>query len=105
MLKMPRPVELGDSMQVFVAAIKDEYSILEKRLNEPNQTYVALPDRPTIADFAILPLANADVAATADIDFSEWPKLTEWSKRMYGLPYVASAIARVTRFGVTEEQQ
>ena len=103
MLKIPRPVSIGDSMQVFVAAIKDEYSALEKRLNEPGQDYVALPDRPTIADFAILPLANSQVAATADIDFSQWPRLSQWSERIYALPYVANAIARVTSFGVTRE--
>ncbi|KAF2869629.1 glutathione S-transferase [Massariosphaeria phaeospora] len=103
MLKMPRPQAIGDALEVFVASIRSEYTVLEKRLSEPGQTFVALPDRPTIADFAILPLANADVAATADINFDEWPKLQDWSKRVYALPYVSQAKARIESFGLTPE--
>ena len=104
LLKIPRPIAIADALQVFVNSIKSEYNFLEKRLSEPGQTYVAIADRPTIADFAIYPLANEGVAATADIDFNEWPNLKKWSERVSSLPPVAKALYRVARFGLSEEE-
>ncbi|KKK22374.1 hypothetical protein ARAM_005557 [Aspergillus rambellii] len=104
LMKMPKPVDIGESLSVLVRYIRTEYSFLEARLNEPDQQYVALPDRPTIADFAILPLANETVAASADIDFNEWPKLKEWSERVSVFPPVARALHRIARFGLSEDE-
>ncbi|KZF23922.1 hypothetical protein L228DRAFT_255290 [Xylona heveae TC161] len=104
LLMKPRAETVGEAIQVLVRSIKSEYSFLEKRLNEPGQKYVALPDRPTITDFAIFPLANEQVAATAEIDFSEWPKLKEWSENMSKFPPVARALHRICRFGLSEEE-
>lgn len=71
---MLKPKNVGDAaMSVFATWIRNEYAILDRRLSEPDQRYIALPARPTIADIAILPLANEKVAATAEISFDEWP--------------------------------
>ncbi|KAB8070359.1 glutathione S-transferase [Aspergillus leporis] len=80
-------------------SIRQQYDILEARLSEPGQEYIALPDRPTIADIANLPFANEKIAATADYDFNDWPRLKAWSERMLGRPAVQRAYQRGSTFG------
>ncbi|KAJ5212198.1 uncharacterized protein N7498_003844 [Penicillium cinerascens] len=104
LMKAPKPVDIGESLSVLLKYIRTEYQFLETRLNEPGQDYIALPDRPTIADFAILPLANETIATSAELDFNEWPKLKEWSERMTKLPPVERALNRISRFGLSDEE-
>lgn len=81
-------------------SIRQQYDILDQRLSEPGQEYIALADRPTIADFANLPFANAQIASTAGYDFNDWPKLKVWSEEMLSRPAVKRALARAQTFGV-----
>ena len=81
-------------------SIRDQYSILERRLSEPGQMFIALPDRPTIVDFATLAFANERIASTASYDFSDWPNLMKWSERMLARPAVQRAFARAQTFGL-----
>ncbi|KAL6787268.1 hypothetical protein J3E68DRAFT_432282 [Trichoderma sp. SZMC 28012] len=104
LMKMPKDVDIGESLSVLLKYIRTEYNFLETRLKEPGQIFVALPDRVTIADFAILPLANEAIAKSAELDFNEWPHLKAWSERVSALPAVAKAIHRVTRFGLSESE-
>ncbi|CAG8926380.1 unnamed protein product [Penicillium salamii] len=104
LMKAPKPVPIGESLSVLVKYICTEYDFLESRLNEPGQLYVALADRPTIADFAIFPLANEKIAASADLDFNQWPSLKAWSEQMGAFKPVARALHRVSRFGLSPEE-
>ncbi|OKL56661.1 hypothetical protein UA08_08296 [Talaromyces atroroseus] len=104
LMKAPKPVDIGESLSVLLKYIRTEYDFLETRLNEPGQLYIALADRPTIADFAILPLANEKIAASADLDFDQWPKLKAWSEQMSSFRPVARALHRVARFGLSSEE-
>ncbi|KAF3388875.1 hypothetical protein F1880_003264 [Penicillium rolfsii] len=104
LMKAPKPVDIGESLSVLLKYIRAEYDFLETRLSEPGQLYVALPDRPTIADFAILPLASANVAASAELDFNQWPRLKAWSEQMSAFKPVARALHRIARFGLSEEE-
>lgn len=87
------------TLAFITQAIEDQYRILDSRLSETDQNFIALPDRPTIADFANLPFANPQVAAMAGIDLDLWPRLKIWSEEMFRLPPVAVAMNRVTEFG------
>ncbi|KAF2711258.1 hypothetical protein K504DRAFT_465024 [Pleomassaria siparia CBS 279.74] len=91
--------EIEGALRKIKAAIKNQYRILNDRLANAGQRFVALPDRPTIADFATLPFANDKVAAVADIDFSEYPMLKSWSGIMFALPGVTRAYERMKTFG------
>jgi glutathione S-transferase len=104
LMKAPKPVDIGESLSVLLKYIRTEYNFLETRLNEAGQEFVALPGRPTIADFAILPLANESIATSAELDFNEWPKLKAWSEKVSMLPPVAKALQRISRFGLSEEE-
>lgn len=105
LMKAPKPVDIGESLSVLLKYIRNEYDFLEARLSGPGQLYVALPDRPTIADFAILPLANEKIATSAELDFNQWPKLKAWSEQMSSFKPVARALDRISRFGLSEEKQ
>lgn len=81
-----------------------QYDILEKRLNEPGQSYLALKDRPTIADIATLPFAMEETAELIGLDAQRWPKMKAWTERMNERPSVKTAWARVAAFGHSEEE-
>ncbi|KAI9878490.1 MAG: hypothetical protein M1830_000722 [Pleopsidium flavum] len=97
--KVFHPDEVGSTLDFLLANIKEQYRILERRLSEPGQNYIALPDRPTIADFANLPFANEKIAASASIDFAEFTKLKAWSEDMFTRPAVARAWGKLAGFG------
>jgi glutathione S-transferase len=81
-----------------------QYDILERRLNEPGQQYLALKDRPTIADIATLPFAMEATAELFGLEFERWPKLQEWSVRMSEREAVKRAWQRVAGFGHGEKE-
>ena len=95
--------DLSTAVDVITSAIKTQYKVLDDRLGIPGQVFIALPDRPTIADFATLPFAQDDVARMAEINFAEFPKLKEWSERMFAIEGVSRAHERARSFGVSEE--
>ncbi|ORY13908.1 hypothetical protein BCR34DRAFT_249159 [Clohesyomyces aquaticus] len=101
--RLPHGLDGGKSMEPAITfltdALETQYTILDSRLSEATQSFIALPDRPTIADFATLPFANSEVAAMAGIDLIFWPNLKSWGDRMCQLPAVAVAMKRVTEFG------
>ena len=103
-LKLRNSEELAPALRAIESSIKREYDILEKRLSEPGQKWVALADRPTIADLAIQPLANPRVAKGAQIDLKDWPHVFAWSEAVDNLPYVAKAVFENNRLGMTEEE-
>lgn len=103
-LKLRNDKALAPALVVIETAIKREYDILEKRLSEPGQKWVALADRPTLADLAIQPLANPRVAKNANIDFDKWPKTKAWSQAVDALPFVEKAMFANNRLGMTEEE-
>lgn len=104
LMKMPKDVDIGESLSVLLRYIRSEYDFLEARLREPGQDFIAVADRPTVADFAILPLANDTIAKSADLDFNAWPHLKAWSERVAALEPVAAAMHRIARFGLSEEE-
>ncbi|RDW70935.1 hypothetical protein BP6252_07498 [Coleophoma cylindrospora] len=79
--------------------IQVQYDILEKRLSQPKQQYLALPDRPSIADIATLPFADEPCAALFGLDLANWPHILDWSKRMNSRPAVVKARERVAKMG------
>jgi glutathione S-transferase len=90
--------DFAPTIDYFTAAIEKEYDCLNARLSEFGQRFIALPDRPSIADFATLPFANAQVATMAGIQFSKWTRLVEWSNEMMELSPMKAAMSRVTEF-------
>ncbi|KAH7048244.1 glutathione S-transferase [Macrophomina phaseolina] len=71
--------------------LQKQYGILNQRLLEPGQKWIALKDRPTIADIAILPFTDWNTFGRMQVDIETWPALADWYRRMMALPYVKKA--------------
>ena len=72
-----------------------QYGIINAHLSKPGQTWIGLPDRPTIADIAIYPFADDPTMERIGIDKNEFPALKAWSERFAELPGVAKAYAEM----------
>lgn len=71
--------------------LKVQYSLLNTRLSEPGQAWLALKDRPTIADIAVYPFADTPTIERMGLNLKDWPALKNWSERMSELEAVAKA--------------
>ncbi|CAM1502579.1 Fc.00g073550.m01.CDS01 [Cosmosporella sp. VM-42] len=93
------PEKLPKTTEKLRSNIEKQYDILEGRLSQEGQTYLALKDRPTIADIATLPFADEACAALFGLELSRWPHTLEWSRRMAARPAVLRARERVAKMG------
>jgi glutathione S-transferase len=59
-----------------------QWDILEKRLSEPGQEYIALKDRPTLADLSYFPFAMPWMFGFFGVDIKNWPHIEAWAERM-----------------------
>ncbi|KGO40688.1 Glutathione S-transferase/chloride channel, C-terminal [Penicillium expansum] len=98
------PEKLPKAIAKLSQNITVQYDILERRLNEPGQSFLALPDRPTIADIAFLPFAMESTANLFGHELGKWPKLQEWSIRMGQREAVKRAWQRCASFGHGEKE-
>jgi gliotoxin/aspirochlorine biosynthesis glutathione S-transferase len=76
-----------------------QWDILDKRLSMPGQNYVALPDRPTIADLSYFPFSMPWMFKFLDVDIQGWPHIQAWSERMLARPAVQRILDRGPRYG------
>ncbi|KAL9084064.1 MAG: hypothetical protein Q9165_008265 [Trypethelium subeluteriae] len=74
-----------------------QWDILEKRLAEEGQNYVAIAARPTIADLCYLPFAMPWMFSFFGVNVGDWPRVEDWSKRMME----RESITRVLKKGPT----
>lgn len=73
--------------------------MLNKRLAPEAQNYVALPDRPTLADISYFPFAMPWMFTFMGVDIKEWPHIEAWSKRMAGRDAVKKILERGPKYG------
>ena len=52
-----------------------QWDILDKRLAQPGQEYIALPDRPTLADLSYFPFAMPWMFKFLGVDVKDWPNI------------------------------
>ncbi len=71
--------------------LKGQYSLLHARLSEPGQGWLALKDRPTIADIAVYPFADKPTIQRMGLDLEDFPALKNWAERMSELVGVTKA--------------
>ena len=76
-----------------------QWDIMEKRLATPNQGFVALPDRPTVADLSYFPFAMPWMFTFLGVDIKEWPRIQAWGERMLGRPAVQRILERGPKYG------
>ncbi|KAI0390335.1 glutathione S-transferase [Xylariaceae sp. FL0594] len=74
-----------------------QWQILEARLSLPDQLYIALPDRPTIADISYFPFAMPWMFKFLEVEIKDYPNIQSWGERMATRP----AVKRVLEAGPT----
>ncbi|OJJ45959.1 hypothetical protein ASPZODRAFT_26552 [Penicilliopsis zonata CBS 506.65] len=89
--KQPKTIE-----KLYDNCLK-QWDILEARLSAPGQDYIALPDRPTVADIAYFPFAMPYMFQFMGVEMARWPRLQGWAARMAARP----AIQHILEFAPT----
>lgn len=81
-----------------------QWEILESRLCLPNQEYIALPDRPTIADLSYFPFAMPWMFKFLEVDMKVFPNIEAWGARMVARPAVKTVLERGPTYGHSLDQ-
>ncbi|KAF2973015.1 hypothetical protein GQX73_g508 [Xylaria multiplex] len=93
------PVQLPRTIEKLHSNVLRQWDILENRLSEVEQKYVALKDRPTIADLSYLPFAMPWMFDFFHVSIDKWPQIALWSKRMMARPAVKYVLDVAPRYG------
>ncbi|KAB8224442.1 S-adenosyl-L-methionine-dependent methyltransferase [Aspergillus novoparasiticus] len=93
------PVQLPRTIEKLHANTLRQWDILEKRLKEPGQQYIALKDRPTLADLSYFPFAMPWMFTFLGVDIKDWPHIQRWSEMMLSRPAVARVLQRAPTLG------
>lgn len=76
-----------------------QWDILERRLDIPDQDYIALPDRPTLADISYFPFSMPWMFKFLNVDLEKYPNIKSWGDRMISRPAVKAVLERVPTYG------
>jgi glutathione S-transferase len=76
-----------------------QWDKLNQRLSALNQNYVALPDRPSLADLSYFPFAMPWMFRFLGVDIADWPYILAWSERMLERPAVKRVLERGPNYG------
>ncbi|KAI1322274.1 putative glutathione S-transferase GliG-like protein [Xylariaceae sp. FL0255] len=93
------PVQLPRTIEKFHENVLNQWDILETRLSLPGQGYVALQDRPTVADLSYLPFAMPWMFRFFNTNVGNWPHIANWSSRMLERPAVKHILEVAPKFG------
>lgn len=76
-----------------------QWDILEQRLSQPGQQYIALPDRPTLADISYFPYAMPWMFTFLGVCIQDWPHIEKWAGRMMSRPAVRQVMETAPKIG------
>jgi glutathione S-transferase len=76
-----------------------QWDILDKRLAMPDQHYIALKDRPTIADVSYFLFAMPWMFKFLDVEVSNYPNIKAWGEKMVSRPAVKVILERGPMYG------
>ena len=76
-----------------------QWDILEARLSQPDQGYIALRDRPTLADLSYFPFAMPWMFKFLDVDIKRYPHISDWAERMLAREAIQRVMARAPKIG------
>ena len=63
------------------------------------QRYIALPERPTLADISYFPFAMPWMFTFLEVDIKEWPHIQAWGERMLSRVAVRKVLALGPHYG------
>jgi glutathione S-transferase len=83
--------------------LKVRFDLLNDRLSQPGQQWLAFPDTPTIADLVNYPFMDEPTSTRLDLALDNWPALENWCKRMKGLEPVSRMYAKLETLEPTKQ--
>ncbi|KAI1176308.1 putative glutathione S-transferase GliG-like protein [Nemania sp. FL0916] len=94
-----QPVQLPRTIEKLHSNVLKQWDIMEKRLSGPEQNYVALKDRPTLADLSYFPFAMPWMFTFLGVDIKDWPNIEQWAQRMLQRPAVKRVLEAAPTYG------
>ncbi|KAJ5190073.1 glutathione S-transferase GliG-like protein [Penicillium cf. griseofulvum] len=76
-----------------------QWDILNQQLGKDGQHYVALADRPTIADLSYFPFAMPWMFNFLGVNIKDWPHIEAWAERLLARPAIQEIMAQAKTFG------
>jgi glutathione S-transferase len=76
-----------------------QWDILERRLSLPEQDYIALGDRPTLADISYFPFVMPWMFNFLEVDIEKYPRIKAWGKRMMTRPAFRAVMEQGSTYG------
>ncbi|KAJ4153659.1 hypothetical protein LMH87_010139 [Akanthomyces muscarius] len=93
------PVQLPRTIQKLHENTVKQWDILEARLALPDQKYIALRDRPTIADLSYFPFAMPWMFKFLSVNMAKYPHILDWADRMLARPAVQKVMESAPHIG------
>jgi glutathione S-transferase len=72
---------------------------LNDRLSGEEQKFVALKDRPTLADLSYFPFAMPWMFTFLGVNIHDWPHVEAWSKTMLSRPAIEEVLKTAPTIG------
>ncbi|KAK8031971.1 hypothetical protein PG990_001705 [Apiospora arundinis] len=92
-------VQLPRTIKKLHDNVVKQWDILEKRLSQPGQDYIALGDRPTLADLSYFPYGMPWMFKFLDVEMSNWPNIVQWATRLAARPAVREILEMAPKIG------
>ncbi|KAF2259666.1 putative glutathione S-transferase GliG-like protein [Lojkania enalia] len=93
------PIQLPRTIEKFHSNTLQQWNVLEKRLSLPGQEYIALKNRPTLADLSYFPFAMPWMFKFFGVDIKDWPRIETWSQKMLARPAIKDILERAPKIG------
>jgi glutathione S-transferase len=83
----------------FHSSTLKQWDILEKQLSKPGQEYIAVANRPTLADLAYFPFAMPWMFTFLGVDVKDWPRIQQWADKMSARPAFNAVLESAPKIG------
>ncbi|KAG9230916.1 glutathione S-transferase [Amylocarpus encephaloides] len=93
------PEPLPKTVAKLHANVLAQWDLLDQRLTPESQNYIALPDRPTLADISYFPFAMPWMFTFLGVDIHSWPNIQSWAMRMLEREAVKKILERGPTYG------
>ncbi|TDZ27017.1 Glutathione S-transferase aclG [Colletotrichum orbiculare MAFF 240422] len=93
LVQLPKTIE-----QLHKGTLRQWY-ILEARPSEPGQNFIALKDRPTIADTSYLPFSMPCIFQLVGVGMQEWSHFDKWPQNMLSRQAIKTVLSRAPTLG------
>ncbi|GAB1317430.1 glutathione transferase [Madurella fahalii] len=93
------PIQLPRTIEKFHQNTLKQWDVLEKQLSKPGQDYIAVGNRPTLADLAYFPFAMPWMFKFLGVEIKDWPHIEKWAERVAARPAFKHVLETAPKIG------